>query len=74
MKRLNTELNLADPDAFYEKLIDTHNGLTEEDSHLLNAKLVLLLANHIGDADVLGEALAMARAGIGGDTAETAAV
>ncbi|CAG4925948.1 DUF2783 domain-containing protein [Paraburkholderia gardini] len=75
MNRLNTELNLVDPDAFYEKLIDTHNGLTEEESHLLNAKLVLLLANHIGDAQVLGEALAMARAGIGGgDIAETAAV
>ncbi|CAG4889514.1 DUF2783 domain-containing protein [Paraburkholderia saeva] len=66
MNRLNTELNLADPDAFYKKLIDTHNGLTEEESHMLNAKLVLLLANHIGDADVLGEALAIARAGVSG--------
>jgi len=65
MNRLNIELNIADPDAFYEKLIDAHNGLTEEQSHFLNAKLVLLLANHLGDAQILQEALALARAGIG---------
>lgn len=64
MNKLNIETNLADPDAFYEKLIDAHNGLTDEQSHLMNAKLVLLLANHIGDADVLREALALARAGV----------
>jgi hypothetical protein len=64
MNKLNIETNLADPDAFYEKLIDAHNGLTDEQSHFMNAKLVLLLANHIGDADVLVEALALARAGV----------
>ena len=64
MNKLNIETNLADPDAFYEKLIDAHNGLTDEESHFMNAKLVLLLANHIGDAEVLGEALAVARAGV----------
>lgn len=64
MNKLNIETNLADPDAFYEKLIDAHNGLTDEQSHFMNAKLVLLLANHIGDADVLLEALALARAGV----------
>ncbi|WP_031365192.1 DUF2783 domain-containing protein [Caballeronia sordidicola] len=64
MNKLNIELNIADPDAFYEKLIDTHNGLTDEESHFMNAKLVLLLANHIGDAEVLSEALAVARAGV----------
>jgi hypothetical protein len=63
MNKLNIESNIADPDAFYEKLIDVHNGLTDEESHFMNAKLVLLLANHIGDADVLSEALALARAG-----------
>jgi hypothetical protein len=63
MNKLNIELNIADPDAFYEKLIDTHNGLTDDESHFMNAKLVLLLANHIGDVDVLSEALALARAG-----------
>jgi len=74
MNRLNIELNIADPDAFYEKLIDAHNGLTEEQSHFLNAKLVLLLANHLGDAQILQEALALARAGIGeaSDAAEQA--
>jgi hypothetical protein len=64
MNKLNIESNIADPDAFYESLIDAHNGLTEEESHFMNAKLVLLLANHIGDADVLREALAQARAGV----------
>jgi len=74
MNRLNIELNIADPDAFYEKLIDAHNGLTEEQSHFLNAKLVLLLANHLGDAQILQEALALARAGVGDapDAAEQA--
>ncbi|BCQ25629.1 DUF2783 domain-containing protein [Caballeronia sp. NK8] len=61
--KLNLELNIADHDAFYERLIDTHNGLTDEESQMLNAKLILLLANHIGDNDVLKEALTMARHG-----------
>jgi predicted LPLAT superfamily acyltransferase len=61
MNHLNIEPNIADMDAFYEQLIATHEGLTEEDSHLLNAKLVLLLANHIGDLEVLKDALAKAR-------------
>lgn len=69
MNKLNIETNLADPDAFYEKLIDAHNGLTDEQSHFMNAKLVLLLSNHIGDADVLVEALALARAGVVPETA-----
>ena len=51
-------------DDFYEALIDTHRGLSDADSELLNAKLVLLLANHIGDLSVLREALAMAREGV----------
>ncbi|KXV04272.1 hypothetical protein CR51_14060 [Caballeronia megalochromosomata] len=62
--KLNLELNIADHDAFYERLIDTHNGHSDEASHMLNAKLVLLLANHIGDDDVLKDALAMARHGL----------
>ena len=64
MNRLNIESNIVDPDAFYERLIDAHNGLTDEESQFMNAKLVLLLANHIGDNDVLKEALAMARHGL----------
>lgn len=51
-------------DAFYERLIDTHRGLSDTQSRLLNARLILLLANHIGDLAVLEQALAAARAGI----------
>ena len=65
MATLNTEPNLAAPDDFYERLIAAHRGLSDEESVLVNAKLVLLLANHIGDAAVLAEALAAAREGIG---------
>ncbi len=61
---LNTEPNLAAPDDFYERLIFAHRGLTDAQSAMLNAKLVLLLANHIGDADVIDQAVAAAREGI----------
>jgi hypothetical protein len=61
MSRLNIEPNIADMDAFYEQLIDTHHGLSDADSQFVNAKLVLLLANHIGDIDVLKDAFARAR-------------
>ena len=60
--RLNVEPNLPDPDAFYELLIDSHQDLGEEQSRMLNAQLILLLSNHIGDLAVLREALAIARA------------
>ena len=53
--------NIADPDGFYANLIAAHEGLSEADSHALNARLVLILANHIGDRDVLDEALALAK-------------
>jgi hypothetical protein len=58
---LNTEPNLAAPDDFYQELIALHRGLTEEQSALVNAKLILLFANHIGEMDVLRAALAAAR-------------
>ena len=48
-------------DDFYEALIDTHRDLTDEQSAMVNAKLVLLLANHIGDIGVLRQAMAIAR-------------
>lgn len=60
---LITEPNLDAPDDFYEALIDTHRDLDAEASHALNARLILLLANHIGRLDVLKQALALARAG-----------
>ncbi|MEK8044442.1 DUF2783 domain-containing protein, partial [Burkholderia contaminans] len=55
MPPLDTRPRLADPDAFYEALIDMHRDLSDADSQLVNAKLILLLANQIGDADVLRE-------------------
>lgn len=51
-------------DDFYEALIDTHRDLTDEQSELVNAKLILLLSNHIGDIKILREAMALARADI----------
>lgn len=59
--RLNLAPNLASPDDFYDALIDAHQGLTDAQSEALNARLVLLLANHVGDMDVLREAFAFAR-------------
>ena len=51
-------------DDFYEALIDTHRDLTDEQSALVNAKLIVLLSNHIGDIKILREAMALARADI----------
>ena len=50
-------------DQFYEQLIHAHQGLSDEQSRLVNARLILLLANHIGDLAVLQQALTAARAG-----------
>jgi len=61
---LNTNPNLADPDDFYEALIGAHRGLSPRQSAMVNAKLILLLANHIGDEAILREALATARDGV----------
>lgn len=59
--RLIVQTNLPRPDDFYEKLIDLHRDLTDEQSRDVNARLILLLANHIGDMDVLEEAMEIAR-------------
>lgn len=59
--KLRLEPNLAAPDDFYESLIDAHRALDDEQSVMVNAKLILILANHIGDPDVLREALQLAR-------------
>ncbi len=72
---LNLQPNLSEPgkryfqaytpgDDFYEALIDTHRDLSDEQSSLVNAKLVLLLSNHIGDLSVLREAMKIARQGV----------
>jgi Protein of unknown function (DUF2783) len=73
---LNTQPNFSEPgvrqrwayapgDSFYDALIAAHQGLTDEQSELFNARLLLLLANHVGDLSVLREAIALARAGVG---------
>jgi len=61
---LTTAPNLSAPDDFYEALIDAHRELSLAQSHELNAKLVLLLANHIGAQGVLVQALQAARASV----------
>jgi hypothetical protein len=58
---LITTAHLEAPDDFYEALIEAHQGLSGDESQALNARLVLLLANHIGTTAVLREALAAAR-------------
>jgi hypothetical protein len=63
---LNTEPNIARPDDFYQALIDAHAGLTEAQSAALNARLILLLANQVGDVDTLRAAIAAARETTGG--------
>jgi len=62
--RLETNPNISAPDDFYQALIDAHSGLDEPRSVALNARLVLLLANHIGDLEALREAIALARDGL----------
>lgn len=59
---LQRKLNLANTDDIYNAIIDAHRGLSEAESAALNARLVLLLANHIGDDAIIREALEIARA------------
>jgi len=54
--------NLQTPDDLYEALVQAHDGLTPEESQALNARLILILMNHIGDAQVIRQALEAARA------------
>ena len=61
---MNTLPNFQDADGFYERLLDAHLGLSREQSELLNALLILLLANQVGDISVLKQALAIARDGV----------
>jgi len=62
MPALDTTPRLADPDALFAALVDAHRGLSAAASRRLDARLILLLANHIGEAAVLAEAIAAARA------------
>ena len=57
MSDLNMKRNLQDPDRFYANLMAVHDGLSKAESDALNARLILILANHIGDEYVLSDAL-----------------
>jgi hypothetical protein len=54
---LDTDPNIDDPDAFYQELIDSQRDMSQEEAELMNAKLILILANHVGDRFVLREAI-----------------
>jgi hypothetical protein len=58
---LKTSANFQDADAFYESLLDAHQGLSREQSELLNARLILILANQVGDASLLQACIAAAK-------------
>ncbi|MCX7566869.1 DUF2783 domain-containing protein [Sulfitobacter sp. F26169L] len=58
---LNLAPNISDPDGFYEELIRAHEGLDKAQSDALDARLILTLANHIGDRALLSQAIAAAK-------------
>ena len=60
--KLNLEPNIVKPDDFYEALINIQRDCSDDEVQLMNAKLILILANHIGDREVLMEALKVAAA------------
>ena len=53
--------NIPDPDGFYAELLGAHEALSDDESNALNARLILILANHIGDRSILAAALAAAQ-------------
>lgn len=58
---LNRQPNIPDPDGFYQELIESQRELSDAQAEMLATKLVLILANHVGDREVLREAIALAR-------------
>lgn len=62
MAKLNTAPNIVDGDGFYAELLAAHEGLSDDQSSAFNARLILLLANHVGEREVLTDALAKAAA------------
>jgi hypothetical protein len=62
MTGLDTSPRLDDPDGLYEALVEAHRDLDAEASRRLDARIILLLANHIGRTDILIEAIGVARA------------
>jgi len=71
---LSTQSNFPDPDAAYRLIVEAHRGLDDEASAALDAALVLILANHIGDLDLLREAVAVAKRAVGAHPPEQLAV
>lgn len=61
MSALSLTPNIPNGDDFYETLLNAHDGLSKSQSDALNARLILILANHIGDIDILREALSAAK-------------
>lgn len=61
MTSLNLKANIADPDGFYAELLEAHEGLSAAESQAFNARLILILANHIGARSTLTEALHAAK-------------
>lgn len=61
MAKLIDTPNIDDQDGFYQRLLAAHDGLDESQTHAFNARLVLILANHIGDQQALADALELAK-------------
>ncbi len=60
MPELDLRPNIEDPDGFYAELLDAHEGLSDDESAALNARLVLVLANTIGSREILSQAISVA--------------
>ena len=61
MNSMKTSINLSDHDGIYQRLVALHDGLTDEESFRANARLILILINHIGDRRVIDGSIEMAR-------------
>ena len=61
MGKINLKPNIKNNDEFYSKLIDAHEGLSEEESIEFNSRLILILCNQVGDPEILAEALKIAK-------------
>lgn len=64
MSKLVTDSRFPNPDAAYQAIVDAHRGLSDAESADLNTRLLLVLANHVGDLEVLEEAIGVARAAL----------
>lgn len=67
MQKLNTSANIDDADNFYAALLALHEGRTKDESDAINARLILLLSNHIGNRDVLQQAMDFAASSVAAD-------